>query len=108
MPMKVAKVGHLVLKVRSLEKSLAFYCGVLGLKEVARADFGQGPMVFLSTGDSHHDIALAERDGGESGAGSSPLDHFALKVGDSLDELAAAKNDLEGAGVPIHIVLDHT
>ncbi len=50
MPASVSKIGHIVLKVEDLDSALAFYCGVLGLKEVARRDFGEGPMAFLSTG----------------------------------------------------------
>ena len=56
----VSKVGHVVLRVRDLDRSLAFYFGDLGLREVARRDFGEGPMAFLSSGNSHHDIALDE------------------------------------------------
>ena len=49
-PITVSKVGHVVLKVISLDTALDFYSGVLGLKEVARRDFGEGPMAFLSAG----------------------------------------------------------
>ena len=52
----VSKVGHVVLRVRALDPSLAFYCDALGLREVARRDFGEGPMAFLSTGNAHHDF----------------------------------------------------
>src|SRR6266568_3028163 len=58
MPASVSKIGHIVLKVEDLDSALAFYCGVLGLKEVARRDFGEGPMAFLSTGNSHNGIAV--------------------------------------------------
>jgi catechol 2,3-dioxygenase-like lactoylglutathione lyase family enzyme len=58
MPVPVSKIGHIVLRVEDLDPALAFYRGILGLKEIARRDFGEGPMVFLSTGNSHHDIAL--------------------------------------------------
>jgi catechol 2,3-dioxygenase len=59
-PITVSKVGHVVLKVISLDTALDFYSGVLRLKEVARRDFGEGPMVFLSTGNNHHDLGLVE------------------------------------------------
>ena len=34
--MKIEGVGHVVLKVRDLDRAAAFYVGVLGLKEVGR------------------------------------------------------------------------
>lgn len=43
----VRTIGHVVLKVRDLERSARFYRDVLGLREVARATFGR-PMVFFS------------------------------------------------------------
>lgn len=49
MTFAVSKVGHLVLRASDLRQSNAFY-EVLGLHEVARRDFGEGPMAFLSTG----------------------------------------------------------
>jgi len=105
MPLIVRKVGHVVLRVRDLETSLSFYCGVLGLLDVARRDFGEGPMAFLSTGHAHHDIALVEARDPASAGGA--LHHFALKIGDSLDDLAHAATELESAGVAIHMTLDH-
>jgi catechol 2,3-dioxygenase len=95
--------------VQELEASLRFYRDALGLMEVARRDFGEGPMAFLSTGNSHHDVALIE-------VGVSPdpapaprvgLHHVALKVGDSLEELAAARAHLESLDITVHIALDH-
>ena len=107
MPIAVSKVGHVVLRVRDLDAALAFYAGVLGLKEVARHDFGEGPMAFLSTGNSHHDIALVEA-GTTTGSGEpGGLHHVALKVGESLDDLARVKRYLDERGVAIHMTLDH-
>jgi catechol 2,3-dioxygenase len=106
MTVRMSKVGHVVLRVRELDPALAFYCGVLGLREVARRDFGEGPMAFLSTGGSHHDIALVEC-GGSGIARGNNLHHFAVKVGDSLDDLADVKRSLEAEGVTVHMALDH-
>ena len=39
---------------------------------------------------------------------SPGLFHVAFKVGDSLDELRAAKADLDAAGVAIEMTMDHT
>lgn len=105
MPIPVSKIGHIVLRVEDLDAALAFYRGVLGLTEVARRDFGEGPMAFLSAGHSHHDIALIAANPPVPGPG--PLHHFALKVGDSLQVLRQVKQALEASGVVVHIALDH-
>jgi len=49
------RLGHLLLKVRNLERSIAFYTRFLGLRLVERTG---NTYAFLSSGDSHHDIAL--------------------------------------------------
>ena len=104
--MKVQGVGHVVLKVRDLERAVGFYAGVLGLREVARFP---GRMVFFSAGPNHHDLAVLTV-GGE--APSPPesavgLAHVALKIGDSLDELREAKALLDARAVPIRGIRDH-
>jgi catechol 2,3-dioxygenase len=102
----VEKIGHVVLRVRSLDRSLAFYSRVLGLIEVARKDFGEGEMAFLSTGESHHDIALVET-GVDTIEGGTGLHHVGLKIGDSLEDLVRARETLEAHGIVVHAVLDH-
>jgi catechol 2,3-dioxygenase len=106
MAISVKGVGHVVLKVRDLERAAAFYRDVLGLKEVARY---RGHMVFFSAGASHHDLAVLALG---PNAQPAPRDavglyHVALKIGDSLDELRAAKAHLEAHGVPIRGTADH-
>jgi len=101
----VSKVGHIVLRVSDLDRALAFYSGVLGLREVARRDFGEGPMVFLSSGNSHHDIALVET--GTNVVHGDNLHHLALKVGDSLEDLAEVRRTLAANHVAVHMALDH-
>ena len=49
------KVGHVHLKVRDLDRALAFYRDLLGLRVTERLD---DDMVFLTFGAAHHDIAL--------------------------------------------------
>lgn len=49
------KLGHVHLKVRDLDRALAFYRDLLGLRVTERLD---DAMVFLSFGDAHHDVAL--------------------------------------------------
>jgi catechol 2,3-dioxygenase len=104
--MKIQGVGHVVLKVRDLERSAQFYRDVLGLGEVGRLG---DRMVFFSAGQNHHDVAILsmgpsartpERD-------SVGLYHVAFKIGDSLDLLKEAKARLEAHGVRILGVSDH-
>jgi catechol 2,3-dioxygenase len=104
--MHALKLGHAVLKVRSLAVSVPFYRDVLGLTEVARHG---GRMVFFSCGENHHDLALLE-----IGAQAAPsadnqvgLYHLAFKVGDSLDELRACRDHLAAHGVELDGQSDH-
>lgn len=102
---QVEKVGHVMLRVRGLERALAFY-KQLGLREVARRDFGDGMTVFLAAGGTHHDIALVEATG-VGRKGGRELHHVGFKLGDSLEQLASAKRELEAVGTPILMALDH-
>ena len=106
MPIAASKIGHLVLRVRDLDRSLGFYTSVLGLREVARRDFGEGLMAFLSSGSSHHDVVLVEA-GGAGMSRENALHHFALKVGNSIADLAAVRAALDAQGIPVHMALDH-
>jgi catechol 2,3-dioxygenase len=104
--MKVHSIGHIVLKVRDLKKSVPFYTEVLGMKEVARND---RPMAFLIFEDNHHDIALIETGAGSPDAPDAApgLAHLALKVGSTMGELKEAKSWLESHGVKIRRIRDH-
>ncbi len=99
MAISVRGVGHVVLKVRDLDRSARFYRDLLGLEEVARATIG-APMVFFSTGQSHHDVALVEVGAAAPAAPRNAvgLAHVALKIGTTLEELRAAKAHLEAHG----------
>ena len=104
--MQIKSLGHVVLKVRNLERSIAFYRDILGMKEVARY---QRAMVFFTLGDNHHDLALMQigANAPASDSGGIGLYHVAFKVGDSLDELRACKAHLEASDVTIMGMSDH-
>ena len=55
MAISVKHVGHVVWKVRDLDRAAAFCRDVIGLKEVAR---WKGRMAFFSAGTNHHDLAV--------------------------------------------------
>jgi len=104
--MKVQGVGHVVLKVRDVERSAQFYGGVLGLKEVGRLG---DRMVFFSAGVNHHDVAVLSvgPDAPAPPQTAVGLYHVAFKIGNALEELREAKALLEASGVPIRGLSDH-
>jgi catechol 2,3-dioxygenase len=110
MTINVTNVGHVVLKVRDLERSVRFYRDVLGLKEVARGTFGRPMAFFSATGENHHDIGLFEvgPDAAPPEKNHVGLYHVALRIGHSLEELRAAKAHLEANGVQELRLRDHT
>ena len=106
--MKAHYLGHVVFYVKDLEQSLAFYRDLLGFQEVGR--IFNGAAAALTAGRTHHELLLIQV--GDA-PGPSPgqrrgLYHIGIKVGDSLDELRAAKRDLERAGITIAGMSDHT
>ena len=52
--MPIRRVGHVVLKVRDLDKARHFYCDFLGMKVGNSSERG----MFLRFSDYHHDIAI--------------------------------------------------
>jgi len=104
--MQIKALGHVVLKVRNLERSVAFYRDILGMNEVMRY---RGAMAFFSFGTNHHDLGLLQL--GDQASPPLPsslgLYHVAFKVGDTLDELRECKAHLEKHGVQLIGMSDH-
>jgi catechol-2,3-dioxygenase len=94
------KLGHLVLKVRDIQKSLAFYTDVVGLEV---SDWIDGNMVFLRCGEDHHDLALLQLPQGHCRPpdGHYPsVEHFSYHVG-TIAEMEQITAMLVARGIPI-------
>jgi catechol 2,3-dioxygenase len=106
--MKAHYLGHVVFYVKDLKRSLAFYRDLLGFKEVGR--IFNNKAAALTSGRTHHELLLIEvGDAPRAPAGRRlGLYHIGIKVGDSLNELRAAKKELEDAGLGITGMSDHT
>ncbi len=99
-------LGHVHLKVANLERSLAFYHGVLGLDITLR--IGK-TAAFLSAGGYHHHLGLNTWESlhGEPPApGTTGLYHHAL-VYPTRATLADALRRLRTAGIPLEGASDH-
>jgi catechol 2,3-dioxygenase len=97
------RIGHVHLKVADLERSLAFWCDVLGFELQGR--FGD-QAAFISAGGYHHHIGLntwESRGGSPPPPGTTGLYHVAVLyparelLGDALRRLLAAGIRLDGA-----------
>jgi catechol 2,3-dioxygenase len=96
----VRELGHVSLFVRDLEATRRFYRDVLGLAETGTGKNGR--IVFFSTGVRHHDLSceLARAEGpGPQPKGVPGLYHVAFVVGDSAEDLAAARRAVEAHGL---------
>jgi catechol 2,3-dioxygenase len=106
--MKAHYLGHVVFYVQDLEQCLGFYRDVLGFQEVGRIFNGEAAA--LTSGRTHHELLLIQVGAapGRPAGKRRGLYHIGIKVGDSLDELRAAKRELEEAGMTIDGMSDHT
>ena len=99
-------IGHVHLKVADLDRSLDFYCGVLGFELQSRMGPGAA---FISAGGYHHHIGLNtwESAGGSPPApGTTGLYHAAILY-PSRRALADALRRLAEAGVMLDGASDH-
>ena len=99
--MRVQSLGHVALKVQSIERSEAFYSQILGIPISSRiADPVR--MTFFSLGN-HHDLAIIAvgKDAPTPDPTATGLGHVAFKIGDTDEQFSSMKADLEAGGVPI-------
>jgi catechol-2,3-dioxygenase len=109
--LEVKELGHLVLYVRDVARSVALYRDVLGFRQVAGGAELGGRAAAFSSPRTHHELLLIE-----VGADAAPVPagrrvgmyHFGLKIGDSDDQLRAALAALRANDVTIVGAADHT
>src|ERR1700730_9575653 len=106
--MKVQELGHIVLYVRDVERSAAFYRDVLGFRQISEPT--TFPAAAFSSGRTHHELLLIE-----VGPDATPIPagrrvgmyHFGLKIGETDDDLREALTALHAHGVTVVGAGDH-
>ena len=100
------RIGHVHLKVADLERSLRFYCGVLGFEITQR--YGT-QAAFVSAGGYHHHIGLNTWEslgGSPPPPGTTGLYHVAILY-PTRTALADALRRVLDAGIPLDGASDH-
>ena len=96
-------IGHIHLKVADLERSLSFYCDVLGFQLMQRMG---AEAAFVSAGGYHHHVGLNtwdSRDGSPPPVGTTGLFHVGIlypsrvALANALRRLMKARIRLDGA-----------
>ncbi|MBD9667688.1 glyoxalase/bleomycin resistance protein/dioxygenase superfamily protein [Variovorax beijingensis] len=102
-PFSVLRIDHVVLRVKDIERSIAFYRDVLGCQvEKRRDDLG---LVHLRAGSSlidlvSHDGPLGRQGGALAGKEGRNVDHLCLRI-EPFDE-AAIRALMARHDVPVH------
>ena len=92
-PFCITKIGHVVLKVTDLERSVDFYTQILGFRvsDVYPDNMMPGRMVFMRCNRDHHGVALVG--GAPSNSSNLELHHMAFEVS-TIDEVFRAREHL--------------
>ena len=90
-------LAHTMIRVRDLDRSLAFYTGFLGLREVRRGDIcDEATLVFLTDESGSHHIELTVNHDGRDYQLGDQFGHLAFLV----DDLEAVVARVEEQGWP--------
>jgi catechol 2,3-dioxygenase-like lactoylglutathione lyase family enzyme len=82
----VTRIGHVALHVRDIDRSIAFFAAVLGLRVTLR----DGDRAYLTCNERHHELILIA-------SGERGYDHVALEVAD----LERTEASLRAAGAQV-------
>ncbi len=107
MAFRIRRVGHLVLRVKEIERSKRFFQEILGFPVVAENERG---MVFFSTDvkDNHHMLAIVQAKEGATMPTSDHvgMQHLSFELG-NFAELQEAYRLFKEKGVNIHYTTFH-
>ena len=101
------RIAHVVLKVRDLARSRAFYTEVLGMEVMN--DSPQAGLLFLANNRrDHHELALVEigPDAPSPDRGAIGMAHVAFRL-ETQDQLEQAYAELKQRGIPISFTVNH-
>ena len=104
----VIELGHIVLYVRDLRRSVEFYELLLGWDRIQTPD--EAPIAVFTSGRTHHELLLIEV-GNMAATKPSHLQlglyHFGLKIGDSDEELKQALEVIREHNIVLIGAADH-
>jgi catechol 2,3-dioxygenase len=107
MSFKIKRVGHLVLRVKDLERSRRFFTEILGFPQVGDNNRG---MLFFSTDveDNHHMLAIREAKGGAPMPNPEQvgMEHVSFEVA-TFAELQEVYRRFKESDVKIHHTVFH-
>jgi lactoylglutathione lyase len=96
----ITALAHVAIRCTDVERSIAFYAGKLGFREMMRLDFDDGRLmlVYLRISDTMFVELFPDGEGaGAPGKMAVGINHFCLQV----DDLDAVIAQLAAAGVPL-------
>jgi catechol 2,3-dioxygenase len=101
------RIGHVVIKVRDLQRSRQFYTDVIGLEVMMELPHIKMAF-FASHGRDHHELACIEVGDAAPAPpkGAVGLSHIAFRLRDE-DHLRAAYRELKEKSVPVLSTIDH-
>src|SRR5438105_13997495 len=104
MPFRIGKLGHVVINVRDVARSVRFYTEVPGFEvsDIYPDEMVPGGMAFLRCNPDHHGIALV---GSMTEAAETvELNHIAFEEA-TLEEVMRDGVDLRQDGVDLHFAV---
>ncbi len=88
------RMAHTMIRVRDLDKALAFYVDFIGLREVRRAPMGDATLIFLTDESSAYYLELTLNHGRRDYELGNQFGHLAFVV----DDLEAVVREVEARG----------